>query len=157
MLGLPSKKPYEIPKGTGVRNRNILRQESAFVIPGGLRLPRVRAPSALKLIVDTNQEGECHGCAFVKNDCVRFSRCGSGCRTTGPRQSKGGRTRVIVCVSDKWDEKEIGKDHKVVDYAGRCVKVPDAPSAAKTTRNVPENMSTSRMGPGRQTVRVSSL
>ena len=40
---------------------------------------------------------------------------------------------VIVCVSDKWDEKEIGKDHKVVDYAGRCVKVPDAPAAAKTT------------------------
>lgn len=40
---------------------------------------------------------------------------------------------VIVCVSDKWDEKEIGKDQKVVDYAGRCVKVPDAPGAAKTT------------------------
>jgi hypothetical protein len=40
---------------------------------------------------------------------------------------------VIVCVSDKWDEKEIGKNHKVVDYAGRCVKVPDAASANKTT------------------------
>ncbi|MDX2307275.1 MAG: hypothetical protein NW216_03450 [Hyphomicrobium sp.] len=42
-------------------------------------------------------------------------------------------TGVIVCVSDKWDEKEIAKDHKKVDYAGRCVKVPDDASATKTT------------------------
>jgi hypothetical protein len=34
------------------------------------------------------------------------------------------RTGVIVCVNDKWEEKEIAKDQKVVDYAGRCVKVP---------------------------------
>lgn len=40
---------------------------------------------------------------------------------------------VIVCVNDKWEEKELGKDHKVADYAGRCVKVPDSPAAAKTT------------------------
>lgn len=40
---------------------------------------------------------------------------------------------VIVCVSDKWAEKEIGKDHKIVDYAGRCVKIPDATTATKTT------------------------
>jgi hypothetical protein len=40
---------------------------------------------------------------------------------------------VNVCVNDKWDEKEIGKDHKVVDCAGRCVKVPAAPTAIKTT------------------------
>lgn len=40
---------------------------------------------------------------------------------------------VIVCVSDKWDEKEPAKGHKLVDYAGRCVKVPDDSAAAKTT------------------------
>jgi hypothetical protein len=40
---------------------------------------------------------------------------------------------VIVCVNDKWEEKELGKDHKVADYAGRCVKVPEAPTAAKST------------------------
>jgi hypothetical protein len=40
---------------------------------------------------------------------------------------------VIVCVNDKWEEKEIGKDHKIADYAGRCVKVPDAAGAAKVT------------------------
>jgi hypothetical protein len=39
---------------------------------------------------------------------------------------------VIVCVSDKWDEKEQAKGHKVVTYAGRCVKVPDDGTAAKT-------------------------
>lgn len=33
-------------------------------------------------------------------------------------------TGVIVCMTDKWDEKEITKGHKVVDYAGRCITVP---------------------------------
>lgn len=40
---------------------------------------------------------------------------------------------VIVCVSDKWDEKEKEKGHKFVDYAGRCVKVPDNAATTKTT------------------------
>lgn len=30
---------------------------------------------------------------------------------------------AIVCVNDKWDEQEVDKGHKLVDYAGRCVKV----------------------------------
>lgn len=40
---------------------------------------------------------------------------------------------VIVCVNDKWDETEPEKGHKLVDYAGRCVKVPDDAATAKTT------------------------
>lgn len=40
---------------------------------------------------------------------------------------------VIVCVNDKWNETEPEKGHKLVDYAGRCVKVPDNKSAAKMT------------------------
>ncbi len=40
---------------------------------------------------------------------------------------------VIVCVNDKWDEKEPEKGHKLVDYAGRCVKVPDDSAAPKAT------------------------
>jgi hypothetical protein len=35
---------------------------------------------------------------------------------------------VLVCVTDKWNEKEVEKDHKLVDYAGRCVNVPDEPA-----------------------------
>ncbi len=42
---------------------------------------------------------------------------------------------VIVCVNDKWDEKELEKGHKSVDYAGRCVKVPDKATAAKVTED----------------------
>ena len=38
---------------------------------------------------------------------------------------------AIVCVSDKWNETEPEKGHKLVDYAGRCVKVPDDSAAAK--------------------------
>jgi hypothetical protein len=40
---------------------------------------------------------------------------------------------ALVCVSDKWDEKEPEKGHKLVDYAGRCVKVPDDSAASKAT------------------------
>jgi hypothetical protein len=42
---------------------------------------------------------------------------------------------VIVCVNDKWEEKETDKGHKLVDYAGRCVKVPDNAAAAKVTED----------------------
>ena len=40
---------------------------------------------------------------------------------------------AIVCVNDKWDEKEVEKGHKLVDYVGRCVKVPNDPAAPKAT------------------------
>jgi hypothetical protein len=38
---------------------------------------------------------------------------------------------VLVCVNDKWDEKEVEKGHKLVDYAGRCVTVPTDQGAEK--------------------------
>jgi len=40
---------------------------------------------------------------------------------------------AIACVNDKWDVKEPEKGHKLVDYAGRCVTVPDDPAAPKQT------------------------
>jgi hypothetical protein len=36
-------------------------------------------------------------------------------------------------VTDKWDEKELEKGHKLVDSANRCVLVPDDRSAPKVT------------------------
>ena len=38
---------------------------------------------------------------------------------------------AIACVNDKWDVKEPEKGHKLVDYAGRCVNIPDDPAAPK--------------------------
>lgn len=32
---------------------------------------------------------------------------------------------VLVCVVDTWNETEPEKGHKMVDYAGRCVSIPD--------------------------------
>lgn len=32
------------------------------------------------------------------------------------------------CITDKWDEKEPEKGHKLVDYAGRCVSIPNNPA-----------------------------
>jgi hypothetical protein len=48
----------------------------------------------------------------------------------GPRVDEAG---AIACVNDKWDESEPDKGHKLVDYAGRCVNVPNDPSAEKVT------------------------
>jgi hypothetical protein len=36
-----------------------------------------------------------------------------------------------VCVNDKWEETEPEKGHKLVDYAGRCVHIPDDPAATR--------------------------
>jgi hypothetical protein len=38
----------------------------------------------------------------------------------------------MACVNDKWDEKELDKGHKTVDYAGRCINVPTDPAVAKS-------------------------
>ena len=38
-------------------------------------------------------------------------------------------------MNDKWDEKEVEKGHKLVDYAGRCVNIPDDPAAPKDTED----------------------
>ena len=52
----------------------------------------------------------------------------------GPVTARAGEIKeagVIVCVNDKWNEKEVEKGHKLIDYAGRCVDVPDDPATAK--------------------------
>src|SRR5262245_1995360 len=36
-------------------------------------------------------------------------------------------------VVDRWNESEPDKGHKLVDYAGRCVAIPDDPTAPKST------------------------
>ncbi len=57
---------------------------------------------------------------------------GAGGANAGKTVEEAG---VLVCVNDKWEEKEIEKGHKLVDYAGRCVKVPDDSAAAKMTED----------------------
>ena len=53
---------------------------------------------------------------------------GSGAALAGKVVDEAG---VLVCVNDKWDEKELEKGHKVVDYAGRCGNIPDDAAAEK--------------------------
>jgi hypothetical protein len=40
---------------------------------------------------------------------------------------------VLTCVTDKWDEKELEKGHKLVEMAARCIGVPDDAAALKYT------------------------
>jgi hypothetical protein len=42
---------------------------------------------------------------------------------------------VIVCVNDKWDEKEVEKGHKLVDMVQRCVLVPSDAAEPKATED----------------------
>jgi hypothetical protein len=56
----------------------------------------------------------------------------SGTANAGQTINEAG---VLVCVNDKWDEKEVEKGHKLVDYAGRCVNVPNDPGAEKVTED----------------------
>lgn len=42
---------------------------------------------------------------------------------------------ALACVTDKWDEKEVEKGHKLIDYAGRCIVIPDDPAAEKITED----------------------
>lgn len=39
---------------------------------------------------------------------------------------------AMACVNDKWDETEPEKGHKLVDFAGRCINVPNDPAKPKS-------------------------
>jgi hypothetical protein len=57
----------------------------------------------------------------------------------GNSAAKAGQTineaGALVCVADKWGESEPDKGHKLVDFGGRCVLVPDDPAAPKSTED----------------------
>ena len=53
---------------------------------------------------------------------------GNGAANAGETINEAG---AIVCVTDKWDEKEIDKGHKLVDAVQRCVIIPNDPTAPK--------------------------
>jgi len=57
---------------------------------------------------------------------------GGGVADAGKTTNEAG---ALACVNDKWDEKEPEKGHKLVDYAGRCVIIPDDPAAPKYTED----------------------
>ena len=59
-----------------------------------------------------------------------FLVLGGGAAKAGQTINDAG---AIACVNDKWDVKEPEKGHKLVDYAGRCVNVPDDAAAPKST------------------------
>ncbi len=57
----------------------------------------------------------------------------------GPIGANAGQTitdaGAIACINDKWDEKEVEKGHKLVDFAGRCVNVPNDSAEPKHTED----------------------
>src|SRR6185295_6383396 len=61
-----------------------------------------------------------------------FLILGAGAANAGQTINEAG---ALACVTDKWDEKEVEKGHKLVDYAGRCVVIPDDNAAPKLTED----------------------
>ena len=61
-----------------------------------------------------------------------FFILGNGPAKAGQTINEAG---ALACVTDKWDEKEVEKGHKLIDYAGRCVVIPDDNAAPKFTED----------------------
>lgn len=57
---------------------------------------------------------------------------GAGVANAGKTEEEAG---ALGCVTDKWNETEPEKGHKLVDFAGRCVVIPDDPAAPKYTQD----------------------
>ena len=53
---------------------------------------------------------------------------GSGAANAGQTTNEAG---AIACVTDKWDEKEVEKGHKLVDAVQRCILIPNDPAEPK--------------------------
>ena len=61
-----------------------------------------------------------------------FFILGNGPAKAGQTINEAG---ALACVTDRWDEKEVEKGHKLIDYAGRCVVIPDDNAAPKLTED----------------------
>ena len=59
-----------------------------------------------------------------------FLIIGNGVANAGQTINEAG---AIACVNDKWAVKEPEKGHKLVDYAGRCVLIPNDTTEPKST------------------------
>jgi hypothetical protein len=57
---------------------------------------------------------------------------GNGVAHAGKTVEEAG---ALVCVTDKWDEKEPEKGHKLADAVMRCVDVPDDSAAPKYSQD----------------------
>ena len=55
---------------------------------------------------------------------------GGGAAIAGETINEAG---ALALATDKWNESEPDKGHKLVDYAGRYVAIPDDPAAPKNT------------------------
>jgi hypothetical protein len=53
----------------------------------------------------------------------------SGAAIAGQTIAEAG---AMACVNDKWDETEPEKGHKLVDFAGRCINIPNDPAEPKS-------------------------
>lgn len=61
-----------------------------------------------------------------------LSILGAGAAIAGKTINEEG---ALACVTDKWKETEPEKGHKLVEYAGRCVNIPNDPAALKATED----------------------
>lgn len=57
---------------------------------------------------------------------------GAGFATAGETIDEVG---ALACFTDKWDEKEPEKGHKLVDYASRCIIIPDNVASPKVSES----------------------
>jgi hypothetical protein len=51
---------------------------------------------------------------------------GGGSANAGQTVNEAG---TVACATDKWDESEPEKGHKLVEYAGRCICIDNDPTA----------------------------
>jgi hypothetical protein len=51
---------------------------------------------------------------------------GNGAANAGQTINEAG---TVACATDKWDESEPEKGHKLVEYAGRCICIDNDPTA----------------------------
>jgi hypothetical protein len=65
---------------------------------------------------------------FIASSGTAIVIAGSGAAIAGKTVNEVG---ALVCVTDKWEEKEPEKGHKLADGVFRCVVVPDDPAAPK--------------------------
>ena len=70
---------------------------------------------------------------------------GSGAANAGETINEAG---AIACINDKWDEKEVEKGHKLVDYAADAFTSPTI-RPRRSQRTVWESTSTCLMKVGR--------
>jgi hypothetical protein len=124
IISIPATDRIRPPHPEMKRDRVLTEQELVYVMRAINDEKSIFGPLIRFLLCDETRRSMMDFKKLIAALPAAFFIIGTGTTNAGEPVKDTG---AMACVTDKWDEKEPEKGHKLVDAAMRCVLIPDDP------------------------------